>query len=288
MTHLALVLGVLVISFSAIFVRLAGVSPDTSAFFRTLYALPALLLLWLLFGVRRRPARLRWLALASGVAFALDLAFWHRAIVWIGAGLATVLGNSQVLFVGIAAWWFFGERPRRSVFVGVAVALLGMALVPGLGRADAYGENPMLGVFYGLLTALSYTAFLLLLRRATRDEGKPFGAFFLATLAASLTLGTFGAASGSLELDWSWPAHGWLLALALGSQVVGWLLITYALPRLPAVESSILLLLQPVATLLWAFLLFGEDLSPVQWAGVALVMTGVALPTLSGLRPSEP
>ena len=292
MTHLALVLGVLVISFSAILVRLAAVSADTSAFFRTAYALPVLALLWLRFGTRPAPTQALGLALLSGVAFGLDLIFWHRAIRWVGAGLATVLGNSQVLFVGLAAWLFLGERPRREIFAGVGLALAGMALVPGLGRAEAYGENPLLGVVFGLLTALSYTAFLLLLRGATRDASTPFGAFFLSTLAASGTVGILGTAGGTLDLAWSWPAHGWLLGLALGSQVAGWLLITHALPRLPAVESSLLLLLQPIATLLWAFLLFGEDLSTIQWLGVALVMSGVALPTLGGLvangHPEQP
>ncbi len=133
------------------------------------------------------------------------------------------------------------------------------------------------------MTAITYTLFLLLLRRSTRDEATPFGAFFLSTLAATITIGAVGASGrfgDPLDLAWAWPAHGWLLALALGSQVAGWLLITYALPRLPAVESSVLLLLQPAATLLWAWLLFGEDLSRTQWLGVVLVMTGVALPSV--------
>jgi drug/metabolite transporter (DMT)-like permease len=290
-THLALVLGVLLISFSAIFVRLAGVSPDTSAFFRTLYALPALLFLWLRFGSRRQPPALLGLALLSGFAFGLDLVFWHRAIQWIGAGLATVLGNMQVVFVGLAAWLIHKERPRDSVFAGVALALTGMIFVSGLGRPDAYGENPVLGAIFGLLTAIAYTLFLLLLRRSTRDEATPFGAFFLSTLAATITIGAVGAIGsfgGPLDLAWAWPAHGWLLALALGSQVAGWLLITYALPRLPAVESSVLLLLQPAATLLWAWLLFGEDLSRTQWLGVVLVMTGVALPSVRSRQAARP
>ncbi|MDH3524636.1 MAG: DMT family transporter [Acidobacteriota bacterium] len=284
MIHLAIVAGVLAISFSAIFVRLAGVSPDTSAFFRTFYALPALLVLWLALGSRRASPRLVGLALASGLAFGLDLVFWHRAIQWIGAGLATVLGNIQVVLVGLAAWLLYGERPRNTVFAGVALAFAGMILVSGLGRPEAYGDDPPRGALFGLLTAIMYTLFLLLLRRSTRDEATPFGAFFLSTLAATLTIGAIGGLGGSLELAWSWPAHGWLLALALGSQVAGWLLISYALPRLPAVESSVLLLLQPAATLLWAFLVFGEDLSALQWLGVLAVMTGVALPALGGAR----
>lgn len=106
--HLAAVAGTLSISFSAVFVRLAGVSPDTSAFFRTLYALPALALAWA--ALRDRDARSgaeRALALASGVLLALDLAFWHRTIRDIGAGLATVLANTQVAFVAAAGWVLF-------------------------------------------------------------------------------------------------------------------------------------------------------------------------------------
>ncbi len=291
MPRLAAVAGVLIISFSAILVRLAGVSPDTTAFFRALYALPALGLLWLAFGSPLRSPRLAALALLSGLLLGLDLAVWHRAIQWIGAGLATVLGNTQVIFVGLAAWLLHGERPRRATFFAVPLAFAGMAMVSGLGRADAYGEDPLLGTFFGLLTGITYAGFLLLFRRATRDDATPYGGFFLCTLATVATTGLVGAAGGGLDLAWSWPAHGWLLALAHGSQVAGWLLIAYALPRLPAVESSILLLLQPTAAVLWAYLLFNEALSAVQWAGVVLILAGVALPTavpvLRGRRPRQ-
>ena len=279
MPHLAAVVGIVIISFSAIFVRLAGVSPDTAAVFRTLYALPVLLLLWLLYGSRDHSPRLRLVALLAGVFFGLDLAVWHRAIHWIGAGLATVLGNTQVIFVGLAAWVLHGERPRRAMFIGLPIAFVGMVLVSGLGRADAYGADPFLGTIFGLLTGITYALFLLLFRRSTRSESTPFGGFAIATAGALLTSATVGGLTGHLDLVWSWPAHGWLLALALGSQVVGWLLIGYALPRLPAVETSIMLLLQPMATVLLAFVLFGEDLSAVQWLGVVLVLTGIALPS---------
>ena len=276
MSHLAAIAGVVIISFSAILVRLSGVSPDTSAFFRALYALPVLLLLWLTRGARLR-GRLALVALASGVFLGLDLAVWHRSIHWIGAGLATVLANTQVIFVGLAAWLFHGERPRRVTLFAVPLAFAGMAMVSGLGRADAYGENPLLGTLLGLLAGLSYSGFLLVFRRASRDEATPFGAFFFCTVATVATTGAFGGASGGLDLAWAWPAHGWLIALALGSQVAGWLLIAYALPRLPAVETSILLLLQPMASVIWGYLLFAEALSAVQWAGVAVLLAGVAL-----------
>lgn len=284
MIQLAAIAGVLIISFSAILVRQAGVSPDTSAFFRGFYALPVLLLVWLRFGERRWPARQQGLALLAGLFLGVDLIVWHRAIQWIGAGLATVLGNTQVLFVGLAAWALYGERPRRAVFLGLPLAFVGMTLVSGLGRPDAYGEDPALGTLLGLVTGICYSIFLLLFRRATHAGETPFGPFFLSTLALTAVTGAYGAAGGGLDPSWSWPAHGWLALLALGSQVAGWLLIAYALPRLPAVETSVLLLLQPMATVLWGFLIFDERLSALQWLGVALVLFGVGLPTATAAR----
>jgi drug/metabolite transporter (DMT)-like permease len=71
-------------------------------------------------------------------------------------------------------------------------------------------------------------------------------------------------------------AHLWLLLLAIGSQVIGWLLIGRALPELPVIETSILLLGQPIFTVLWGVLLFDERLSVLQWLGSAIVLAGVA------------
>lgn len=70
------------------------------------------------------------------------------------------------------------------------------------------------------------------------------------------------------------------MALALVCQVTGWLLIATALPRLPALETSILLLAQPIGTLLLGLAIFDERLSTIQWAGVALVLAGISVLTL--------
>jgi drug/metabolite transporter (DMT)-like permease len=82
----------------------------------------------------------------------------------------------------------------------------------------------------------------------------------------------------------SWPAHAWLALLALVSQVIGWLLIAPALPRLPALETSILLLVQPVFALGWGVLFFAERLSSLQWLGATLVLAGVGSLSLTNLR----
>lgn len=288
MTHLLALIGIVSISFSAIFVRLADVSPDTAAFFRAGYAVPALVVIWLVTRDRdRRTSRERWMSFGAGLFLALDFAFWHRAIGDIGAGLATVIGNTQVVFVGIYAWMFLRERPTRLAFVLVPTVFAGVLLISGLGREDAFGSAPLAGVFWGVLTGLMYTGFLILLRRSNRSLAPPSGPLMEATAGALLGMAFLGPIfDPGFSVAPTWPAHGWLLALALVCQVFGWLLITVALPRLPSLETSVMLLLQPMLTVLWAYLIFSEILSIVQWLGVALVLIGVG--TLAARGSVEP
>src|SRR5258708_31029838 len=113
--HLLALLGVLSISFSAIFVRLAGASPVTATFYRGAYAAPVLLVIWLAQKSQdRRGRRERWLAIVSGLLLALDLNLWHESIALLGAGLGTVIANAQVVFVAAAAWVLYGERPSLA------------------------------------------------------------------------------------------------------------------------------------------------------------------------------
>jgi len=278
---LAGVFGALVIAFSGILVRLAGVEPATAAMFRCLYAVPVLGLLAL--RERRRsgpvPWRARRLSLLAGLCLAVDLVIWHYTIEAVGAGLATVLGNLQVLVVGLAAWWLLGERPARGVVIAVPVMLAGVVLLSGAVGAGAYGEDPALGVVLGLGTSIAYAAFLLVLRQGAGDGRGSAGPLLDVSLAAAAGAGVLGALLGEIDLTPDWPSHGWLLALALTSQVLGWMLISISLPRLPAVLTSLLLLIQPVGAVGLGVALLGERPSAVQLVGAAVVLAGVVVAT---------
>lgn len=287
MTHLMALAGVFLISFSAIFYRLAAVSPSTAAFFRAAYAVPLLLVIWWFFRSRdHRTFSTRLLAVFAGFFLGIDMWFWHRAIELIGAGLATILGNTQVVFVGILAWLIHGERPRLVAVFLIPVVFLGVILITGLGRQDAYGEDPVMGAVLGILTAITYALYLLILRHASRAKGPPSGPLLDATAGAAFAVLIAGLVDGTLDFTITWPAHGWLFALAAGSQVGGWLLISTALPRLPALETSIMLLVQPMLTMLWAWILFAEQLSGLQFMGIFLVLLGVG--SLSVFGPVAP
>jgi drug/metabolite transporter (DMT)-like permease len=278
---LAAAAGALVIAFSAILVRLADVAPSTAAFFRCAYALPVLGLLSALedrrFGPRDpHDRRLAWLA---GIFFAADLTSWHHSIAAVGAGLATVLANVQVVVVGLAAWAVLQERPERNSLASVPVVLVGVVLISGVIGSGAYGSDPALGVLYGLITALTYSGFLLVLRRGNRDMRRPAGPLFDATLSGAIFSAIGGIAVGDIDFLPGPQAQAWLVTLALSSQVVGWLLISVSLPRLPALLTSILLTIQPVGSVLLGVILLSEAPSALQLAGVAVILSGVVIAT---------
>jgi drug/metabolite transporter (DMT)-like permease len=278
----AAVLGALAIAFSGILVKWANVEPATAAVFRCAYALPLLLVVAM--AERRafgpRPSSQVLFAWLAGIFFAIDLELYHHTIGLVGAGLATVLGNTQVVFVAVLAWLLLREKMPLRTALAIPVVLVGVALISGVVGAGAYGDDPQLGVLIGLATGLSYAAFLLILRHGNADLRRPAGPLFDATLSATIVSLAIGLPLGEINLVPSWPAHGYLIALAVSSQVVGWLLISVSLPRLPAALTSVVLTLQPVGAVVLAVLLVAETPSPIQLLGATAILAGLLLATV--------
>src|SRR5215475_2074556 len=269
-------LGAASISASAVLIKLAGTGAATAAFYRCLLALPVLAVLATLEQRRRGPRlpRARLGAVLAGVFLAIDLVLWNHAIADVGAGIATVLGNLQVVFVAAAAWLLFSERPGRGFFVALPVVLAGVVLVSGLADGTQ-GVHSVGGIEYGLGTSIAYAAFLLTLRQTSSASPHVAGPVAAATL---------GVLFGGWQLGIGWQSFGWLLLLAMTSQTAGWLLITSSLPRLPAALSSLLLLLQPAASILLAAAVLAERPTVLQLAGAALVCTGVLAASRAATR----
>jgi drug/metabolite transporter (DMT)-like permease len=271
--------GALTIAFSAILVKQSGASPSTAAIFRCVYALPVLgaLAWWEDRRLGSRGRRERALAAIAGVFFAADLIFWHHAIENVGAGLATVLGNLQVAFVPLVAWLVLREKPAARLLATLPLVLSGVVLISGAFEQGAYGDDPAQGVIFGIATGLTYTGFILVLRSGGADLRRPAGPLFDATLVAAIVAIAAGLVVGDADLVPSWPAHAWLAILALTSQVVGWLLISASLPRLPAALTSLLLTIQPVGSVILGAALFAEAPSSLQLVGVAAILAGLVL-----------
>ena len=297
--------GAACISSSAVLMRLADTSASITALGRCGFALPVLGALALAErrrGAPRLPSRSRWLARLAGLFLAGDLILWSHAIAAIGAGLGTVVTNLQVLIIPLLAWLILDERPRRSLVLASPVMLTGLALVGGLGGLGgprAYGTDPALGVVYGIGVAILYAIYILMLRQATSARGArpgPRGEGTRTAVAGVLFEATVGATAGSaaggfalhdFHLGHAWPTLGWLVVLALTSQVLGWLLITVSMPRLPAGMIGALLLVQPAGSVALSYVILGERPSALQLIGVALMLAGL-LVAVSGGTPKSP
>lgn len=274
---IALFAGATCIALSPIWVRVADVGPTASAFWRVCLAVP---LLWLLFAFISKDRkfldkRQTALLFATGFAFAGDLAFWHWSIQYTSVANSTLLANLASIFVTLAAWVLWKQRPSGLFLAGLAAALLGTGL---LVRASlAFSPTALLGDGLGVVTALFY-AWYLMSMKSLRDRG----AATLLLMAATTTITAVlllpvAAVSGETLLPAS--AAGWLTLAGLAwiSHAGGQGLIAFALAHLPAAFSAVGLLLQPVLAAAFAWLLLAEPLTGLQCAGGAVVLFGIYL-----------
>ena len=270
--YLALVVGIVCIALSAIWVKWAGVPGPTSAFYRVAIAAVVLVPVWL----GRRPARLprtaTWLALLGGVFFAVDLLLWNTSILLTSAANSTLLANNAPLWVGLGSLVIFRERLSRLFWWGMALSLIGVALI--LGGDILRHPHFSLGDLLAIAAGMFYAAYLLTTQRARAQLDTLSFMTIGIVVSVVVTLATcfaFGSPLAGFSRD-TWLS---LLGLGLVSHLGGWLAINYALGHIRATVASVSLLGQPVLTALFSLPLLGEHLSVEQIAGGALVLGGI-------------
>ena len=281
--------GAMLLSFAPLLYIRSDTSPVTGAFFRMLYALPILIfLVWYLNRDDPRGIRNRALAFSAGLLLAIDFVGYHSAIDYIGSGIATLIGNSQVVIVTLVSWWMFGERPNRMIVFALPMVMLGLILISGIWDDEPYGDDPIKGVVGGIVAAIFYSSFLILYRFSNRIQAPSVNLQLDATAGAAMGLLIAGIMPLSrldiepIDFSFTWPGHGWIILLAASCQVIGWIAITYALPRLPAAHTSFAILLQPVLTILWGVIILSENPSIQQIGGMSLIFAAIIAVTMFG------
>ena len=272
----ALLAGNLTLAAGAWFVRLSDSGPVSAAFWRLLLPLP--LLAWLAWREREPLASFgfgTWAALAiSGAVFAFDLASWHLGIERTRLGNATMFGNSGSLLLMI--WGLFAARrsPRPAELAAVVLALTGASIM--LGQSLEIDRTTLIGDLLCILAGLFYVCFLLLIKRA-RNEFGSWSLLFYSTAAGIPVM--LGIAIWLGEPVW--PRNWWpLIALALGSQVIGQGLLVYALRHFSTLILGVVLLTQPIVGIITGWLAFGETMSGLDWLGMSLVAVAIVLARL--------
>ncbi len=285
-----MLLGAVLISTSAVFVRWVEMGPTASAFWRMALAAGMLLPL-LAIAVRRDGSafaptpRVLGLVAIAAVFFALDLWMWHRSILYVGVGMATLLGNFQVFALATYGALVLGEHGGWRLWAGLSLAIAGLALmlVPGWAGFDARFH---LGVGFGLGTAAAYAGFLIAFRKAqgTRGAASNESLLWWMCLCTALLLLPMTLAGGEALLPRKAGDWGSLFAYAFIAQVCGWLVIGKAMPKLSAGVLGLCLLLQPLMAYVWDAALFGTRLDALGLAGLGLSLAGIFLGLTRGTR----
>jgi len=269
--------GAIFIALSPIWVRVSEVGPTASAFWRVCLAVP---LLWILFAFHSKGQKTLNKnqivpLLLAGIAFAGDLAFWHWSIKYTSVANSTLLANLASIFVTLAAWLLWKQRPSGLFLAGLVAALAGVAML--VQTSIGFSPTALLGDALGVVTAMFYAWYLMSVK-GLRDRGTDTLALMaVTTTITALILLPVALVSGEPLLPES--ASGWLklLGLAWISHAAGQGLIAYALAQLPASFTSVGLLLQPVIAAFFAWLLLNEPLAALQIAGGAVVLFGIYL-----------
>lgn len=264
------------ISFSAIFTKLAGTSGPVTGFYRMAVATTVLLLPFLLHQ-RRNPPQTRWhwrWAVAGGLWFSINLVMLSSALTLTSAANATLLDNTAPIWVGLGALLIFRERLSGRYWLGLALALVGAAVVTGVNPLAGFQPAP--GDALAFVGAIFYAGYLLNTQRGRRDLDT---LTYLWLVAATATVVIFLAvqAMGLPLTGYATRTYLALLGVGLIPQTAGWLLINYALGHLPASAAVIVLLAQPVTTGLLSIPLLGEPLTQQQVIGGALALAGIYL-----------
>lgn len=286
---LQLVFGVVMISLSGVFVKLVAVEPTASAFYRMLFGG---LVLALITRARGESLWFGWRFMLPTVLAALwfagDLFFWHRSILYVGPGLATLLANFQVFLLALAGFLLFREQLGLRLVLSIPLAFAGLVLLV-LPEWLALGADYRLGVIFGLVTALCYAGYTLTLRASRRSatSASNFANMAVLSLACAAILAPLALASGESLAIGTWQDAGWLLAYGIVAQLFGWVLISKSLPKLDASTVGLVLLLQPVSAFLWDFTLFDRRLELLQFVGGGLALLAIYLGTVRTRRASR-
>ncbi|MET0328853.1 MAG: DMT family transporter [Luteimonas sp.] len=282
--------GAALIGTNGLMVRLAGTPPTISAFYRMLFAG---VLLMLLVHLRRDwrplPRRVWWLALLPAAAFAADLWLWHRSILLIGPGLATLLANAQVFFMALAGVLLFGERIGLRFVAGIALAFFGLWLLLGADWATLPAEYRW-GVWLGLGTGVCYAVYNIGLRHVQRvgraqalTTAAPVAQVLaMVSLLCAVLLGLAGVAEGVSFAIPTWQSLAWLLLLAGLGHCLSWILISRAMQHLSVALIGLLLLVQPVCAFLLDIVVLDRQTLPREWLGLGFTLAGIFLASLKG------
>lgn len=283
--YLPVLAGAFCISFSAFFVKGADMDPSAIAFYRLFFGAAALFPLARILKQGLRPSREAvFFIVLAGLMFSGDVIAWHKSILYVGPGIATILSNFEVIVLAVVGVLFLGETMNWPQRLSIPLALLGLALLLGL-HESGLPEDGTRGVALGFVSATFYAFYVLFIRKSLSVAGglQPVANIAWVSASGAATVCAYCLASGSPLAIPDLRAGVTVAGLGICCQALGWLLISTGLRHVPPFRAGLLLLLQPALSFVWDMLVYGTATSGVNILGAAMAIAAIAM----GLYPSR-
>ena len=276
LAYLALGIGVLALSFSAMFVRWADAPGPVTAFYRLFFSIFLLLPFFVRRAKSNQAIRSRSIIfpLLAGVFTAFDLTLWNTSLSYTTAANATLLGNTAPLWVALGTWLILKRQLSRDFWRGLAITLVGALLIVGTDFIfhPRFGIGDLMATFTGVFYGGYY-----LFTEKSRTHFDTVSHTWFVGIGASLTLWIVNLLLRNPLTGFDRQTWLVFLATALVSQLIGYLALAYALGHLPASIVAPTMVLQPVVTTILAIPLLDEIPTLYQGVGGAIALLGIYL-----------
>src|SRR5690625_3581564 len=286
--YVAVVIGVIAVSTSAIFVKLASGAPAGTIAFYRLFIAVVLMLPTILIKYRaevRSITKRDWiLATLSGVFLALHFILWFESLNYTSVASSVVLVTLQPIFAFIGTYFFFGERFSVAAIISMLITLLGSFII-GWGDFQVSGLA-LFGDILALLGAVTVTGYFLIGQQLRRSQSLMTYTFIVYG-SSSIVLFIYNVVLNNSFV--AYPANHWLLFLALAiiPTFLGHSLFNWALKWLSTATISMAIVFEPIGASILAYFILGEVVTPMQWLGGSIVIFGLFLFIVSTTRKAH-
>jgi drug/metabolite transporter (DMT)-like permease len=270
----SLIAGIICISFSPIFVKLAVSPPITSGFYRIFIAWVFLTPYCIYKKQLKIDRKDLLIAILGGVVFGADIAVWNISLIKISATISTLIANLAPVWVGLISFLIIRKKSGLLFWIGTWIAILGMIVL--VGYTNIFHLQFNIGLVYALIASLFYAIYIMITKGILRRITTVTFMFYNMLGASVFLLLICVCQHDELIL---FPTSTWLYLLGTGliCQLAGWITINYSLNFLEATKVSIALLSQTVIAGFWAMLFLDETLQFKEIAGSIIVLAGIAV-----------
>jgi len=272
-SYLFLPIGIIAISTASIFIKLCDAPALTIASYRMILAS----LMLTPFACYKKPWRgwerkeIKWFLL-SGLFLSLHFAFWIASLKYTSVASSVVLVTTHPIFVGIGGWLFLRERIGMNLVVGIALSVLGSALVSS--GDMRLSKEALMGDGLALLGAVAASGYLLLGRKLRKEQAL-FSYIFPVYSTAALILILLSLIFQEPFFRYSSTTYTYLFLLALIPQLIGHTTFNWALKYLPASMVAITILGEPIGSTILAYFILKEGLTTWKVLGGMLILSGI-------------